>query len=216
MAATLFRARVFGGSPDAFHVACEYSCISLESRAGCASPSSSSWTPLARLELDWTSAESETQVCMYLLQQLWRYVQQQSAIPTSYMHRQQHSCSTGMPAISHAGSLSLSSKRRAKFQQHIQVCHTRPAEQQYILQLGHLLLLSRALRAPPASPGGGALCAAAVSTAALTLPAAPAATAGGGAHHNSCRLPSPTCVGADQHSRPATRPVQPSVHPDIW
>eukprot|EP00775_Hariotina_reticulata_P011345 gene11345-11494_t len=77
MAATLFRTRVFGGSPDAFHVACEYSCTSLDSRAGCASPSSSNWSPLARLELDWTSAEAETQV-------VERFVQRQSQLLLSH------------------------------------------------------------------------------------------------------------------------------------
>jgi hypothetical protein len=53
----MFRSRVFGGTPDAFHVACEYGPASVPGSGNMPTPEA-----LTPMELDWTSAESETQV----------------------------------------------------------------------------------------------------------------------------------------------------------
>lgn len=53
----MFRSRVFGGTPDAFHLACEYGPASVPGSGNMPTPEA-----LASMQLDWTSAESEIQV----------------------------------------------------------------------------------------------------------------------------------------------------------
>lgn len=54
----MFRSRVFGGgTPDGFHLACEYGPASVPGSGNMPTPEA-----LTPMELDWTSAESETQV----------------------------------------------------------------------------------------------------------------------------------------------------------
>jgi hypothetical protein len=54
----MFRSRVFGGAPDGFHLACEYGPANVQGKGNMPTPEA-----LTPMELDWTSAESETQVC---------------------------------------------------------------------------------------------------------------------------------------------------------
>jgi hypothetical protein len=55
----MFRTRVFGGTPDAFHLACEYGPAHMQGQGNSTIPSP---VALAPMELDWTSAEPEAQV----------------------------------------------------------------------------------------------------------------------------------------------------------
>lgn len=54
----MFRSRVFGGAPDGFHLACEFGPPNVQGKGNMPTPEA-----LTPMELDWTSAESETQVC---------------------------------------------------------------------------------------------------------------------------------------------------------
>jgi hypothetical protein len=53
----MFRSRVFGGTPDCFHLACEYGPAHVEGQGNIPTP-----VALAPMELDWTAAEPEAQV----------------------------------------------------------------------------------------------------------------------------------------------------------
>jgi hypothetical protein len=53
----MFRSRVFGGTPDCFHLACEYGPANVEGQGNIPTP-----VALAPMELDWTAAEPEAQV----------------------------------------------------------------------------------------------------------------------------------------------------------
>jgi hypothetical protein len=54
----MFRGRVFGGTLDAWHLSCEYGPQAATSSSKLPTPEA-----LARMELDWTSNEADTQVC---------------------------------------------------------------------------------------------------------------------------------------------------------
>lgn len=58
--------RRFGGQADAFHLACEYGPEAAASHTKLPSP-----VALARMELDWTSSEAETQVWLCGLGWWW-------------------------------------------------------------------------------------------------------------------------------------------------
>jgi hypothetical protein len=53
----MFRTRVFGGTPDAFHLACEWGPEAVSGGSKLPTPEA-----LARMELDWTSNVADTQV----------------------------------------------------------------------------------------------------------------------------------------------------------